>query len=100
MIKDATPLSMAESTEYFKGKDGGTEISGFVKKFSKLNVKEAKELRKRLKGLDLMKIDEKHTSKIIDVLPENNEELAKVFVGISLDEEESKKVLDLIKEFK
>lgn len=100
MINNSTPLSMAEAKEYLKDKASGTEVLGFVKKFSKLSVKEAKELRKKLNALDLMKMDEKRISKIIDILPENNEGLSKVFAGVGLDCEESKKVLEIVKEFK
>lgn len=99
MIKDAKALSMVESVEYLKGKDDA-EIKGFIKKFSKLTPKEAKELGKKLKNLNLMKMDSKHVSKIIEFLPENNEELSKIFVGIGLDEEEEGKILDIVKEFK
>jgi len=92
---------MSEATEYVKGsKDEGKEITGFIKKFTKLKVNKAKEMREKLKALEMVKIDEKDISKIIDILPENNEELNKMFVGISLDEEEAKKVLEVVKEFK
>lgn len=100
MIKDRKPLSMIEATEYLKGKGSNIEIASFVKKFSKLNLKEAKELRKKLEGLNLMKMNEEYTSKVIDTLPESLEDINKVFVGLSLDEEETKKVLDVVKEFK
>ena len=101
MIKNNTPLSMAESVEYLDGtKDGGKEMLSFIKKFTKLKTKEAKELRKKIQDLELIKLDDKNISKILDVLPENAEELNKIFVGISLDEDETKKILDTVKEFK
>ena len=99
MIKDAKSLSMVEALEYV-GKDSKADIHGFVKKFSKLTPKDTKELKKKLIELNLMKMDGKHISKIIDFLPENNEELNKIFVGISLDEEECQKILPIVKEFK
>jgi DNA-directed RNA polymerase subunit F len=40
---------------------------------------------------------EEHISKIIDITPENQEDINKIFVGINLDENESKKILDTIK---
>lgn len=101
MIKDTKALSMAESVEYAKpSKDEGKEVIAFIKKFSKTSAKDGKELRSKLEGMDLMKLEEKSISKIIDILPENPEELGKIFVGLSLDEEESKKILDAVKEFK
>ena len=100
MIKDAKPLSMIEATEYFGEKISGADVSGFVKKFSKLSLKEAKELRKKLDALELVKLDAKSISKIIETLPENLEELAKASIGINLDDEEVNRVLEVIKEFK
>ncbi len=100
MIKHNEPLSMAEATDHLKGsRDEGKEMLSFIKKFSKLKAKEAKELRIKIRSLDLIKLDDKHISKIIDVLPENSEELNKIFVGIGLDEDETKKILDTVKEF-
>lgn len=101
MIKNSSPLSMAEATDFIKGsKDEGKEMQGFIKKFTKLKAKEGKEMREKLQSLDVIKLDDSYISKIIDVLPENEEELNKIFTGMSLDDEEAKKVLDVVKEFK
>ena len=47
-----------------------------------------------------MKINEKHIAKLIDILPETAEEINKIFNDVELDEDETKKILDTIKEFK
>lgn len=98
MIIDNQTLSMAEVLEYAKDKE--SNIVQFIKKFTKFTPKEAKEIRGKLEGLELMKIKPEHISKIIDLVPENQEDLNKIFAGVSLDEDESKKILDTIKEFK
>ncbi len=101
MIKNNFSMSMVEATDYLKGsKDEGKEMKGFIKKFVKIKPAKAKELRKKLISLEMIKLDENNISKIIDMLPENAEEVNKIFVGMSLDEEETKKVLDIVKEFK
>ena len=102
MIRESKPISMAEAMEYVKDAEEGseTDVKGFIKKFAKLTPVKAKELRTKLEELDLMKVKEEHLVKIIDLLPNNNEELNKVFVEVSLDEEESKKIIDVVKEFK
>jgi len=97
MIKNNQPLSMAELKEYVE-KDN--EISKFVRSFVKLNTKEAKEFRKKLEDLKLMKMKSHQIVKIIDLMPEDKEDLNKIFVGISLDEDETKKILDTVKTFK
>ena len=101
MIKNIKPLSMVESAEYVKKtEDSGTDIIGFIKKFSKLKPKQAQELKEKIKELDLMKVKTEHIVKIIDLVPENPEELNKIFVEVSLNEDETKKILETIKEFK
>jgi DNA-directed RNA polymerase subunit F len=101
MIKNSTPLSMAESVEYLSSdKDTEKNTKEFIKKFVKINPKEAKELRKKLSELNLVKMNEINICKLIDFLPERAEEVNKIFVDASLDENETKKILDTIKEFK
>jgi DNA-directed RNA polymerase subunit F len=90
---------MAESLEYMKNKEGESEPETFVKKFVKIKANHAKELRKKLQELNLLKMREEQISKIIDLLPEDSEDLNKIFVDISLDEDESKKILDTVKQF-
>ena len=101
MIRNKEPLSMVEAVEIVKktGKEE-TELAGFVKKFTSLDAEKAKELRKKLEELNLLKVKPEHIAKIIDLLPETPEELNKIFVDLSLDEDETKKVLDTIKEYK
>lgn len=101
MIKNSTPLSMAESVEYLSSdKDTEKNTKEFIKKFVKINPKEAKELRKKLSELNLVKMNDINICKLIDFLPERAEEVNKIFVDVSLDENETKKILDTIKEFK
>jgi len=101
MIKDNIPLSMAESLEYIeKDKKAEKPAADFIKRFVKISPKEAKELRKKLENLKIMKLNDINISKLIDILPEKAEEINKIFIDIGLDENETKKILDTIKEFK
>ena len=100
MIKETKPLSMAEASEYVTRKESEVDVAAFIKRFTKLKAKEAKELRKNIEGLDFIKVNEKHISKIIDILPETKEDLNKIFIDVGLDEDETNKLLNEIKEFK
>ena len=101
MIKNNEPLSMAEVIEYAKkDSESGKEIIGFIKKFTKLKPAEAKKLKKNIQELDLIKLNEKHIVKLIDFLPGDSEEVNKIVVDANLNEDEIKKVLETIKEFK
>jgi DNA-directed RNA polymerase subunit F len=97
MIKNNEPISIAEITEYVKDKGKEDKIKIFVKKFAKTDIKKAKELRKKLEAIDMMKMKPEYIAKIIDFLPEDNDELNKIFQNISLDEDETKKILDAVK---
>ncbi|MBU0894606.1 MAG: hypothetical protein KKF48_03145 [Nanoarchaeota archaeon] len=100
MIEKIKTLSMAESLEdVLKTKDSKADVLAFIKKFTNLKPKEAKEFRKKIETLDLMKINENHTSKIIDIMPETAEELNKIFTDVGLNEDEAQKILKIVKEF-
>ncbi len=97
MIKQRESLSIIEVEQYIKDNENAAELSKFIKKFSKLNLKKAKELRKELQDLDLMKVKSDQISKIIEILPEDAEDLNKIFTDISLDEDETQKILNTVK---
>lgn len=99
MIRDRESLSMSESEEHIKSNENAAELEKFIKKFTKLDVKKAKELRKKIAGMNMMKIKTDQISKIIDILPETNEDLNKIFEDNGLDENESKEILNTVKEF-
>jgi len=101
MIKNSEPLSMSEIAEYTKKiEDTETDIIGFIKKFAKLAPKESHKLRKKLEELELMKVKPENIVKIVDLVPENAEELNKIFTDVGLDEDETEKILETVKEFK
>ena len=92
---------MIEASAYVKkSQDSEKDLLGFIKKFTDLKVGNGKEMREKLRELNFMKINEKHISKIIDLLPENSEELNKIFVDFGLDKDESQKVLEIVKQYK
>lgn len=98
MIKETLPLSLAEASEFLQKKD--TELSGFITDFTKLDFKKAKGFRNDLEALNLLKVGPKHISKIIDLIPKTKEDLNKIFTDVSLDEDETNKILDEVKKFK
>ncbi|MEK6828957.1 MAG: hypothetical protein AABY15_02440 [Nanoarchaeota archaeon] len=99
MIKDNVVISMSESVKYLGKEERYSELKGFMKKFIKLSPEDAAELRKKIDGFGLMKVKHEHISKIIDFLPEKEEDLSKIFNDINLDEDETKKILTTVKEY-
>lgn len=103
MIIDRTPLNMNEVEEILKDIPEGvkkTEAEEYLKKFAKTKPSQAKKLKEELESLDILKIKREHVVKIIDLLPEDASDLNKIFVDISLTEEETNKILDVIKNTK
>ncbi len=92
---------MSEAQEFLdKKQENQAEVLAFMKSFVKLKSKEAKEMRQKLEELDLMKMKEEQLAKVIDLLPDTEEDLNKIFTGMGLDEDETKKILDIIKQYK
>ena len=101
MIKNSIPLSMIETLEYTeKSKNPKMEVKDFIKKFIKLDLKKAKGLRSQIEQLEIMQVDDSHIGKIIDFIPEDKEELNRIFIDTNLDEDDTKKILETIKKFK
>jgi DNA-directed RNA polymerase subunit F len=103
MIKEMQPLSLPEvkkTLENVEDNEKKTQFEAFLKKFSKISLKKASELKKELEELNLIKLKEEHIVKIIDLMPEDANDLNKIFTDVSLDEDETNKVLELVKKYK
>mgnify|MGYP001586352267 CR=1 FL=1 len=97
MIIKSNPLSASESKEYLGKEQENLKI--FISKFTRLNAKQAKDFRGKLETLNLMKMNPRHISKIIDIMPVNLGEINKIFTDVSLDENEANKILNVVKQF-
>jgi len=100
MINEMKPLSLPEAKKIVEDTKDELEITGFLKKFTKLDVKKAEGMRKELESLDMLKVKEEHIVKIIDLLPEDASDINKIFSDVSLDENEINKILEVIKKYK
>jgi len=100
MITKAEPLSLVEAGKLVSTGEESKEIKSYIKKFGKIKPEKATEIRKNIEGLDNIKIKKTHIAKIIDILPEDAEDVNKIFTDISLNEEELNKVLEIVKKYK
>lgn len=105
-IVEQTPLNMAElkdKLEHIK-KDKkelnfrAEKVYAYLEESVNLKKKDADELYKKLTGLGIQRLRERHIAKIIDIMPEDSESLKMLFAGeaISLKQEEVKQILDAI----
>ncbi len=95
MIDHKNSLSMSEASEYVKEK----ELQGIMKKFIKIKKDKTTGLRKKIEELNIIKLNPKNVTKIIDFLPEDKEDLNKILTDVNLDENETNTILQTIKEF-
>jgi DNA-directed RNA polymerase subunit F len=103
-IEEMKPLSLAETQKIVKtvrkeDKEQGVEVVKFLKKFKKIKSKDAKKMREELESLNIMRLKPEYIVKIIDILPENAVELNKISSELSLDEDDIKKILDIVKKY-
>ncbi len=100
MIYDRTPLNFNEVQKILKeipDNERKSEVELFIKKFSKTNDEQAKKIKEELEKLDLLKIKREYVVKIVDLLPTDNSDLNKIFTDISLNEDETNKILEIVK---
>ena len=103
MILDRTPLNLNEVQDLLKDIDAGErkeEMEMYMKKFLKTKPAQAKKIREELEVLDMIKVKREHIVKIIDLLPQDATDLNKIFVDVSLTEDETNKILEIIKSSK
>jgi DNA-directed RNA polymerase subunit F len=98
MIINKEALSISEISDYVSKEN--EDVLKFVKEFAKLKPDKAKELRKKIEEIGLIQLNGSHISKLIDFMPEDIEDLNKIFADLSFDESEAQKILEVIKEFK
>ncbi len=109
MIVEKKPLSLAEVKEIVSQKAKEmkedeenariTNVNAILKKVVKLKADESRKLKEELEKLNILKLKEKDLIKIIDFMPEDPEDIRKIFFGqgINLDENEINSILTKIK---
>ncbi len=97
MILEKTPLTMAEVYEVVKDLEEKKPLKDYLKKFTKLSKAKAEELKDKLHNLNNIKLKEENIIKIVDFLPKDSEDLQKLFTEVTLNEEETNAILDIVK---
>ena len=100
MILERTPLNLnkvKEALDKIEDSDKKEEMMIYLKKFLKTKPEKAKKIREELEKLDLLKMKREHLVKIIDLVPEDATDLNKIFTDVSLNEDETNKILNVVK---
>jgi DNA-directed RNA polymerase subunit F len=99
MILNKKPLMLAEVKEYVADLEENKVMNDYLKSYTKLSKDKAITLAEEIKGLNNPKIKEEHIVKIVDLLPQDSEDLNKIFVEAVLTEEESNAILTIVKKY-
>ena len=99
MINEMKPLTLAEVKEFVWEMEEKKELKNYLKKFGNLSKEDSLKLGEKIRELDNLKVKEEHIVKIVDFVPKTSEELNKIFTDVSLDEEENKKILEIVKDY-
>lgn len=105
MIKNIKALNLAEVEEILKEypqleeNASAKNTSEYIKKFIKAKHEKVEELKKSIKELNLDKLKDKHIAKIVDIMPEDPDDLKKIFIGedFTLEQDEISAILGKIK---
>ena len=104
MIKNSRALSLAETKDILikEETEKAKDVVNFIKKFTKLNITKAREIRKELEDLNFFGLKQEELVKIIDLMPEDTEDLRKILASsdLSLKQDEMQKILEIIKKYK
>jgi DNA-directed RNA polymerase subunit F len=103
MILERTPLNLNEVEEIIKDSPDSEkkeEMEQYLKKFLKTKKEQSKKIKEAMEKLDLMKVKREHIVKIIDLLPADATDLNKIFIDVSLTEDEINKILEVVKNAK
>ncbi len=104
MIKQSRAVSLAEVKEILSKKetDKAKNTLQFMKKFGKLSSQKAKEMQEELESLKIFSLKQEDIVKIIDLMPEDPEDLRKILIGsdFSLKQDETSKILEIVKKYK
>lgn len=77
------------------------KVKDYLNKLVRLDKKTATELKQKLISLDIPRLKDRQIIKIIDVLPEDLEELRAVFTGevTTITQENMEKILEAVKPY-
>ncbi len=97
MILNEKPLLLGEVSELVGDSEQAENIKKFIKKFSKVKLEDAKKIKEELEALDILQLKEKDIVSLANFAPKDATEVMKVLQGISLNQEEVDKILNVTK---
>lgn len=107
MIKSTTVQTLGEVKEILENLDKEQREENktikstidALKNYVNTKPEKIKLLKSEIEKLNILKLNSKHISKIVDLMPEDAEDLRKIFVGedFNLDQDEINSILETVK---
>lgn len=99
MILNKRPLTLAEAKSYVKASDKKSPVEDYFKSFVKITKDKADKLSEEIRALNNPKIREETLVKVADFLPRDSEDINKIFIEATLNEEETNVILEIVKKY-
>ena len=99
MILSRKPLTLGEVKALVPNLDEKLVLHDYIKKFSKLSGKDSEKLCSEIRAINNPKLNEESIIKIADFLPKDSEDINKILFDVSLTEEESNAILNIVKNY-
>ena len=99
IVRSRKPLTIAEVKSYVKSVEN-QNLQDYLKKFSKISKEDAEKLAKEITDLNNLKIKEENIVKIIDLLPQDSEDINKIFTEATLSEDEANSIIQIVGKYK
>ena len=96
IVLDKKPLSISEVKSQVSNLEEKKALEDYLKRFGNLKKDKAEKLAEDLRSLNNPKIKEDDIVKVIDFLPTQSEEVNKIFTDVSLSEDESNKIIEIV----
>ncbi len=109
MIINKQSVTLAEVKEIVSKKSKEQEdndrtklLKELLSKVVKIKPEEARKLKQEIKDLNIIKLNEAEIIKLVDFMPDDAEDIRKIFFGqgINLDENEISSILAALKKYK
>lgn len=99
IVLSRRPVSLPEVKALTTNLEEKENLNSYLKSFCKLSKTDADKITEELRALNNLKIRNESIVKIIDFLPKTSEDLSKIFNEVSLTEEETNAILNIVKDY-
>jgi len=98
-VLNQKPIPLAIVKEYVGESEEKRPIDEYLKKFASLPKDKAEKLVEEVTALNNPKIKDADIAKIVDLLPQDAADLNKIFIELSLSDDEANQLLNIVKKY-